>query len=76
MAHAVGFLEKDKSIFLEVRKRFTYLTVDEYQDAESFSEIDLILKSKLLLATSFRSHDRQPDGTAVPHIGPPVSEQV
>lgn len=39
MSHAVGFLEKDKSIFLEVRKRFTHLTVDEYQDVESFSKL-------------------------------------
>lgn len=38
MALAVGFLEKDKNILSEVRKRFTYITVDEYQDVSPIQE--------------------------------------
>lgn len=38
MALAVEFLEKDKSILAEVRKRFIYVTVDEYQDVNPIQE--------------------------------------
>ncbi len=38
MALAVGFLENDKNILSEVRKRFTYITVDEYQDVNLIQE--------------------------------------
>ncbi|MBL7136033.1 MAG: ATP-dependent helicase [Candidatus Marinimicrobia bacterium] len=38
MALAVGFLDKDKNILSEVRKRFTYITVDEYQDVNLIQE--------------------------------------
>ena len=38
MAHAVEFLKKDKNILSEVRKRFTHLTIDEYQDVNLIQE--------------------------------------
>jgi len=38
MALAVRFLENDDNILSEVRKRFTYITVDEYQDVNLIQE--------------------------------------
>jgi len=38
MALAVGFLEKNKNILSEVHKRFTHITVDEYQDVNLIQE--------------------------------------
>ena len=38
MAHAVGKLETDGAIRNEVRKRFTHITVDEYQDINPIQE--------------------------------------
>lgn len=38
MANAVRTLETNKSILDEVKKRFTYITVDEYQDINPIQE--------------------------------------
>ena len=38
MALVVGFLEKDKNILSRVQNRFTYITVDEYQDVNLIQE--------------------------------------
>jgi len=38
MSLAVGYLGKNKNILSEVRKRFTYITVDEYQDVNLIQE--------------------------------------
>jgi len=38
MSLAVRFLESDENILSEVRKRFTYITVDEYQDVNPIQE--------------------------------------
>lgn len=38
MAHAVQKLESDNAIYNEVRKRFTHITVDEYQDINPIQE--------------------------------------
>ncbi len=38
MALAVGFLEKDSNILSDVRERFIYITVDEYQDVNPIQE--------------------------------------
>lgn len=38
MAHTVRRLESDKSILDEVRRRFTHITVDEYQDINPIQE--------------------------------------